>query len=138
MAATIPYLCRTHCPPQAGRGQPKRPQVPLHRGGGGDEAKQDQTGKATSPNKTTTLDRQGGIPWAGGEGGCGSPASYMYVCVYVYLCLRVHTYIHIHIHTYIWAHTGVLIQVYSTHRDTALTLRPRFAICSNICVYIYI
>ena len=27
-------LCRTHCPTQAGRGQPKRPQAPLHRGKG--------------------------------------------------------------------------------------------------------
>ena len=29
------YLCRTHCPTQAGRGQPKRPQAPPHRGGRG-------------------------------------------------------------------------------------------------------
>ena len=35
-----PYLCGTHCPPQAGRGQPKRPQAPPYRGGG-DKAKQD-------------------------------------------------------------------------------------------------
>ena len=28
----MPYLCRTHCPTQAGRGQPKRPQA--HRGEG--------------------------------------------------------------------------------------------------------
>ena len=35
VAATIPYLCRTHCPTQAGRGQPKRPQAPPHRGGRG-------------------------------------------------------------------------------------------------------
>ena len=139
MAATIPYLCRTHCPTQAGRGQPKRPQAPPHTGnptphrrgganqndhrgggdkarnddittnkwqqpyhtsvehtaphrrgganqkdhrshstggGGGDEAKQDQTGKATSPNKTTThLTGKGGYHGeGGGRGGvaCGS------------------------------------------------------------------
>ena len=55
-------------PPQAGRGQPKRPQAPLHRGGGrGDEAKQDQTGKATRPNTTTThLTGKGGYHGVGG------------------------------------------------------------------------
>ena len=58
-------------------GQPKRPQAPLHRAGG-DKAKQDQTGKATRPNKTTThLTGKGGYHGVGG-GGCGSPASYMY------------------------------------------------------------
>ena len=48
-------------------------------GGGGDEAKQDQTGKATSPNKTTThLTGKGGYHGeGGGRGGRGSPASYM-------------------------------------------------------------
>ena len=48
-------------------------------GGGGDEAKQDQTGKATRPNKTTThLTGKGGYHGVGGrEGGCGSPASYI-------------------------------------------------------------
>ena len=45
--------------PQAGRGQPKRPR--------GDEAKQDQTGKATRPNKTTThLTGKGGYHGVGG------------------------------------------------------------------------
>ena len=34
-AATIPYLCRTHCPTQAGRGEPKRPQAPPYRAGRG-------------------------------------------------------------------------------------------------------
>ena len=53
-------------------------------GGGGDEAKQEQTGKATSPNKTTThLTGKGGYHGEGGEGGCGSPASYMCMCVCV-------------------------------------------------------
>ena len=35
-----PYLCRAHCPPQAGRGQPKRPRALPHRG----EGKQDHPG----------------------------------------------------------------------------------------------
>ena len=58
-------------PPQAGRGQPRRPQAPLHRGGGGrDEARQDQTGKATWPNKTTThLTGKGGYHGVGGGRG---------------------------------------------------------------------
>ena len=32
----------------------------------------------------------GGIPWGGGEGGCGSPASYMHI--YVWILKRVYTY----------------------------------------------
>ena len=56
-------------PPQAGRGQPKRPQAPLHRGEG-TRPKLDQTGKATRPHLT-------GHGVGGGEGGCGSPASYI-------------------------------------------------------------
>ena len=43
-------------------------------GGRGDEAKQDQTGKATRPNKTTThLRGKGGYHGVGGEGGVWQP-----------------------------------------------------------------
>ena len=64
-AATIPYLCRTHCPTQAGRGQPKRPQAPPHRGGG-DKACDDDitTNKRQQPYHTsvehTNPHRRGG------------------------------------------------------------------------------
>ena len=62
-------------PQRRGGANQKRPQSPLHREGR-DEAKQDQTGKATRPNKTTThLTGKGGYHAVGG--GCGSPASYI-------------------------------------------------------------
>ena len=50
-------------PPQAGRGQPKRPQAPLHRGGGGrgDEAKQDQRGKQQGRGDTMGWGGRGGV-----------------------------------------------------------------------------
>ena len=68
-------------PPQAGRGQPKRPQAPLHMGGG-DEAKQDQTRKATRPNKTTThLTGKGGYHGVGGRGGV---AALHQIYIYIY------------------------------------------------------
>ena len=48
------YLCRTHCPTQAGRGQPKRPQATPHRGGG-DKARNDDitTNKRQQPYHTS-------------------------------------------------------------------------------------
>ena len=69
-------------PPQAGRGQPKRPQAPLHRGGGGEGTRPNKTRGESNKAKQDNypLDRQGGIPWGGGgEGGCGSPASYIHI-----------------------------------------------------------
>ena len=110
-------------PPQAGRGQPKRPQAPLHRGGRGDEAKQDQTGKATRPNKTTThltgkggyhgvgggfrgpgsrglgAGRGGGDTMGGGGGGGGSlgPAS-MYACMAAQGCFATNS-----LHSSFWS-----------------------------------
>ena len=57
-------------------------------GGGGDEAKQDQPGKARSPNKTTTPpDRQGGIPWGGGARGRGGVAALHHIYIYIYACV---------------------------------------------------
>ena len=86
------YMLSGHCPPQAGRGQPKRPQAPLHRGGRGrGQTRPDgESNKAKQDNYP--LDRQRGIPWGGAEGGCGSPASYalgsraIYIYIYVYTC----------------------------------------------------
>ena len=71
---TIPPL-----PPTGGGGANQKDHRPPLHGGGGDEAKQDQTVKATRPNKTTThLTGKGGYHGVGGEGGCSSPASYMH------------------------------------------------------------
>ena len=92
-AATIPYVCRTHCPPTGGAGPTKKTTGPTPQvgEGRGDEAKQDQTGKATRPNKTTThLTGKGGYHGVrGGEGVCGSPASYI---SYIYIYIHIHTY----------------------------------------------
>ena len=80
-------------PHTGGAGPTKTPQAPPHRGGG-DEAKQnDQTGKATRSNKTSThLTGKRGYHGVGGEGVCGSPASYMcvYVCIYMF-CVSIYT-----------------------------------------------
>ena len=74
-------------PPQAGRGQPKRPQAALHRGGG--EAKQDQTRKATRPNKTTThLTGKGGYHGVGG--GEGGVAALHHIYIYIHMCLHMY------------------------------------------------
>ena len=72
---TIPLsgLRRTHCPPQAGRGQPKRPQAD----GESNKAKQDNY----------PLDRQRGIPWGGGVRGVWQPYIYIYIfffIIYIY------------------------------------------------------
>ena len=71
---TIPSV--EHTAPHRRGGANQKDHRPHSTGGGeGNQAKQDQTGKATRPNKTT---RQGVIPWGGGgEGGCSSPASCM-------------------------------------------------------------
>ena len=60
-------------------------------GGRGDEAKQDQTGKATRPNKTAThLTGKGGYHGVGGGGGVWQPCIiYIYICV----CVSFRTYL---------------------------------------------
>ena len=65
------------------RGQPKTPQAPLHREEG------------TRPKKTRRLDRQGGDGYhgVGGEWGCSSPASYVWMCGYIYIYMYMYIYL---------------------------------------------
>ena len=68
---TIPL--QNTLPPTGGAGPTKKTTGPTPQGGG-DEAKQDQTGKATRLNKTTThLTGKGGYHGVGGEGGVWQP-----------------------------------------------------------------
>ena len=73
------------------RGQPKTPQAPLHREEG------------TRPKKTRRLDRQGGDGYhgVGGEWGCSSPASYVWMCGYIYIYVYVYLFMYVCIHLYI-------------------------------------
>ena len=48
------HISVEHAAPHRWGGANQNDQRPHPTGGGGDEAKQDQTGKATRPNKTTT------------------------------------------------------------------------------------
>ena len=71
-----------------------------------DEAKQDQTGKATRPNKATThLTGNGGYHGVGGEGGVAA-LHHTYI----------HTYIYTYIHTCIDSGKGLLDQFQSQVR----------------------
>ena len=69
-----PYLCRTHCPPQAGRGQPQLTTGPTPHIREKDQTRPfSKRWTATRPNKKTG---KGGYHGVGGEGGgCSSPAS---------------------------------------------------------------
>ena len=63
-----------HTAPHRRGGANQNDHRPSTGGGGGDEDKQDQTGKATRPNKTTThLTGKGGYHGVGGGGGVWQP-----------------------------------------------------------------
>ena len=97
----VPYLCRTsveHTAPQRRGGVNQKDHRPHSTGwGGGDEAKQDLTGKATRPNKITThLTGKGGYHGVGGRGVWQPCIIYIYIYtppVFLYT----YTYIYIHI-----------------------------------------
>ena len=75
------------------QGQPK-PQL----GGRHNNETRGGAGKATTTGSTPT-GGAGGIPWGGGEGGCGSPASYIHVCIHAcmhtYICTCMYTHSHV-------------------------------------------
>ena len=78
-------------------------------GGGGDEAKQDQTGKATNSKKTTTrLTGKGDTMGRGGRGGVAALHHiyiYMYIhtCLYIYICVERAICVSIYIYIYMYA-----------------------------------
>ena len=82
----------TRPPPHRRGGANQKDHRPHSTGGGGDEAKQDQPGKATRPNKTNThLTGKGGYHGVGGGGGVWQPC-----IIYIYIS---HIYIYTHTHT---------------------------------------